>query len=130
MHPEEKLVLRAFKKNVVDVVDHIVELSQGERHYVKTLDDWRVVEEVCNFFANQWPHEFKDFKEAIPQIRHSKRSGARSQSGDMVHLASVPPRLMRLIKVIFPEQQWDKQFITKLVRNFPLMKVAGEQNLS
>lgn len=122
--PDIKIVLRAYKKRIVEQIDRIVELAHGQRDFIENESDWVVVEELLKFFASEWPHEFNDFIDAIPSIREAKGSGY-SKSNEIKHVGSIPPRFMKMLKAIFPAQQWDKTFINKFVKRFPLFKVGG-----
>lgn len=129
-NPSKKLFWRAYKENQVRTVNKIVELARGKREIVKTLDDWDIVEELLRFFASEWPAEFNEFRKSIPDIRSSRRDGGYSESGEIKYVGAMPPRFMKLIKAIFPFQQFDKKFVNKLVRKIPLFKVGGVNNLS
>lgn len=123
MDPSAPIVLKSFQRKMVDAVDHIIELAHGQRDFVTSESDWKVVEELIVFFAREWPSEWEEFKAAMPDIKQLKGSGY-SESKEMFHLGSVPPRLMKMVKAIFPAQQWDKKFANKLVKRFPLFKVG------
>ncbi len=124
-NPDAKIVLKAFRKSVVETVDNIVALAHGQRDFVVNESDWKVVEALCNFFAYQWPQEFEEFKATIPDIRSSRNDGGYSENKEMMYVGAIPPRLMKLIKAIFPAQQWDKKFTNKFVNRFKLFKVGG-----
>lgn len=123
-NPDAQIVLRQYERRIVERIDAIVELAHGERDTITTDNDWRVFEELIRFFAEEWPNEFEDFKTAIPGIRELKGDGY-SQTREIKHVGSLPPRLMRITKSIFPSQQWDKKFTGKLVKRFPLFKVGS-----
>lgn len=126
MNPTAVIVAKQFQKRIVSAVDRIVELSHGERDFIKSDSDWKVVGEIIKFFANEWPNEWIEFKNAMGDIKQIKGEGM-SRSRGIMHVGSIPPRLMKMIKIIFPAQQWDKKFTSKFVRRFPLFKV-GEIN--
>jgi hypothetical protein len=126
MNPSQKLYWAAFKKNDVDTIDHLVEISKGKRETIKSQKDWEIVSELLDFFAQRWPEEFKDFKQAIPDIRKSRRAGGYSKSKEIKYVGAFPPRFERLLRVIFPLQQFNKDFVNKLVKRIPLFKVGGE----
>ena len=111
-------------------VDKLLELSHGNRDVVKTEKDWEVVFALLRFFHDRWPDEFNDFKSQIPDIRGSRRAGGKSAEGNLMYVGALPPRFIRLIRTIFPLQQFDKKFIWKIVKKIPLFKVAGVNNLS
>lgn len=123
--PNVQLVWKSFERRLVDQVDAIVELAHGERELVKSDADWKIVEELVKFYARNWPAEFKEFKESIPDIREYKGEGY-SRSREIKHVASMPGRLMNIMKAIYPLQQWDKKFTDKFIKRFPLFKVGDE----
>ena len=129
-NPKFKLVWKQYQKKLVDRVDHIVELAQGNRDVVKSLKDWEIVGELFKFFADEWPAEYQEFRKTIPDIRRSRRAGGYSESRETRYVGALPPRFMRMLKAVFPQQQFDKSFANKLVRKIPLLKVGGENNLS
>lgn len=128
--PNAPIVWRRFQKKMVDQVDHIVELARGNRETVTTESDWVIVGELLKFFAENWKEEFEDFKAQIPDIRRSRNNNGMSASGEIKFVAVLPPRFERIIKSIFPFQQFDKKFISKLIMKFPVFRVGGVDNMS
>ena len=127
MDPDAIIVARQFEKRIVDRVDQIVHMARGERDEVKTESDWLVVDELMRFFVQEWPHEFVQFRDSIKDVRASRNSGGYSKSKEIKYTAAIPPRMERLLKVVFTHQTWDKKFIYNLIRRYPLLKVGGEQ---
>jgi hypothetical protein len=127
-NPSRSLVWRAYSKNVVDDVDRILDIAHGVREEVKTLNDWDIVIELLKFFARRWPGEFSEFKGQIDLIRKTRKSGAKSQSKEIMYVGALPFRFERLIKTIFPCQQFNKEFVYKLVKKISLFKVYKEGN--
>lgn len=123
-NPDAVIVLKQYEKRIVDRINHIVELAHGERDTITSENDWKVFEELLVFFKEEWSNEFNQFRESASDIRQAKGEGY-SKSREILHVGSIPPRLMKLVKAIFPSQQWDKKFVNKLVKRFPLFKVGG-----
>ena len=123
-NPKTRLVWRVYAKDIVRTIDKIVEMARGQRDKVKSGKDWEIVEELLKFFAVKWPAEFNEFRSAIPDIRSSRRDGGYSENKEIKYVGALPVRFMRLIKAVFPEQQFDKKFIYKLVRRIPLFRVG------
>lgn len=121
--PQAAIVLKQFERSIVEEVDHIVEIAHGQHDQVKSEKDWVVVEELVGFWARIWPQEYREFKSAIPVIREAKGKGY-SKSKEILHLGSIPPTLMKLIKAIFPLQEWNKEFCNSFVKRLPLFKVG------
>ena len=124
--PDKKLWWLQVRKEDVDDVDRLVALSHGKRETVQSPKDWEIIEELLKFFVTRWPREWEEFAKVIPQIKATRRTGGYSKSKEMMYLASLPPRFERLIKAVFPLQQFNKDFIYKLVNKFKVFKVGGE----
>ncbi len=126
--PESKIFMRAFRAKDVDDVDKLLEISRGNREVVKTDNDWNVLANLVVFYIKRWPSEWEEFRKTLPDIRKSRRAGGYSKTKEILYVASLPFRLERLIKVIFPYQQYDKKFMWEFVKRFKIFRVAGEQN--
>lgn len=118
---------RVFRKSDVTAVDRLLE-EVGCRQAVSSESDWVALERVLEFYWKAWPGEAKQFHSTIPDIRHTRNSGGYSKSREIKYVGAVPVRLNKLIKVIFPSQQWDKRFVNAFVKRFKLFKVGGELN--
>jgi len=126
MNPQTKIMLRQFERSLVEEVDTIVELAHGERDAVTTESDWRVFEELMKFWAKRWPNEYLEFKSTVSDIRETRNDGGYSQSKEIRYVGALPSqRFMKMVKAIFPMQQWDKKFTSKFVKRFPLFKIGG-----
>lgn len=125
MNPSKKMWWIQVRKQDVEDIDRIVELSKGNRDTIKTESDWQVFNELLKFFIYRWPSEFEEFKKTIPQIRATRRDGGYSANKEMMYIASLPPKLERLIKTVFPAQQFNKNFIYKLISRYTIFRVGG-----
>jgi hypothetical protein len=129
-NPDARIVWKQYERRLVDRTDRIVELAHGERDVVKTQSDWHVVSELLNFWCDEFPLEFQDFKNQIVDIRRSRNADGYSSTREIKYVGALPPRFMKMIKIIFPFQQFDKTFMNKLVNKITLFKVGGENNMS
>jgi len=130
LNPKKKLYRMQVRRRDLNDIDRLLEISKGHRETVSTQADWEVLDEVLKFFVNRWPHEFKDFRDAMPQIRATRNRGGYSKNKETMYLGALPPRFERLIKTMFPLQQMgNKEFMYKLVNRYSkLFKVGGEDN--
>lgn len=127
-NPDKKLVWRQFKEKDVKDVDRLVELSHGDRDVVKSQKDWEIFRSLVEFYAERWPNEFQEFTKTIKEIRSSRKRGGYSESKEILYVGSLPQRLMRIIRAIFPMQEFNKKFIWEMVKRFPIFKVTKEGN--
>lgn len=108
----------------VDAVNDLLNRYKGA-DAVKTEKDWNSVAGLVVFFIQNFPQEWAEFRKTIPDIRETRRSGGYSKSREIRYVASLPFRLERLIKVLFPHQQFDKLFVNKFVKRFKIFQVGG-----
>ena len=125
-NPNAPIVWRQFERSVVDDVDRIVELAHGNRDEITLESDWEVFEELLKFYSKRWPQEFKEFCQSVKEIRRTRSYKGYSKSKEMMYVGSIPERFMRIVKVVFPKQQFDKKFIWKMVKRYKIFKVGGE----
>ncbi len=127
-NPSQRIMLRAFQKKDVEAVDYLVRISQGANPAVETLNDWGILSKVFEFWTRRWPHEWHEFVTSIKEIRatRARKDGYSKQKGrsGVRYLGALPPRLMRLIKIVFPQQQWDREFTEKFTNNIKITKVG------
>lgn len=129
VNPNAKLVWRQFKEQDVADVDRIVALSSGIRDCVKSARDWEIFGELLNFYVKRFPEEFEEFRRGVLDTRKSRRDKGYSQDKGIMYVGTIPLRFMRIIGAIFPEQEFDKRFVWKMVKRFPVFKITGENNL-
>ena len=127
-HPEDPLVLRAFRQRDIDDVDRLIEISKGHREDIKTESDWNVVANLVVFYIQRWGAEWTEFRNSLPDIRQSRGSGGYSRSREIKYVGAIPLRLERLIKAIFPNYQMNKKFLYQFIRRFRVFQVGGVQN--
>jgi hypothetical protein len=128
--PSAHIVWKQYQKKLVDRTDHIIELAHGNRDVVKSGGDWKIVEELVSFWADEFPLEYQDFKSQIPDIRASRNAGGYSSTKEIKYLGALPQRFIKMIQIIFPFQQFNKEFMYKLIRKFPGFKIGGVVNMS
>ncbi len=125
--PNNRFVLRQFRSDDVMFFDKMIQLTQGKTKVV-TTQDWDNLREVVTYFAKRWPEEFSEFRKTMEDIRHSRNTGGYSKSREIKYVGALPPRLERIIKKLYIEQEMDKKFMNLLVKKMPVFKVGGENN--
>lgn len=127
MDPEFSFELRQIRREFVDAVDHLIKII-GDRDSITTEGDWSALNSVIEFYIARWPEDFKQFATSIPEIRESRNEGGYSESREIRYVGALPHKLERLIKLCFPYQEFNKDFIYKLIKRVRLFKVGGEGN--
>lgn len=128
LHPDERIMLRAFRQRDIKDVDRLIEISKGNREDVKTESDWNVVANLVVFYIQRWPQEWEEFRRTIPDIRQTRGAGGYSASKEIKYVGAIPLRLERIIKAIFPQNQFSKKFLYQFIRRFKVFQVGGVQN--
>lgn len=120
---------KLYPKPAVDIVDALVRLAHGRGGSAVTTEyDWKLVEDLVNFWVQQYPKEAKKFFSSLSGIREAREGNdGYSESKEMQYIASFPQdgKLLRFIKICFPHQQFDKKFMSKFIRRFPKFKIGG-----
>lgn len=118
---------KRYPKHVVEGVDYLVRLSRG-RTDVVTSDDWVLVAKIVEFWSRMYPQEWSDYIASMNMIKgtRARKDGYSREKGreGVRYLAAVPERLMRLIKVVFPQQQWNREFTEKFTGNIKVSRVG------
>ena len=114
-------------KNDLQYIDHLVKIGSG-RQSVKSESDWLVISKIFEYWTRRWPNEWQEFGSTIKDIRATRlNKQGMSASGDTKYVGALPLRLMKLIQIIFPFQQFNKKFVNQLVNKINIVKV-GERN--
>lgn len=128
--PQSQFMLRQFRENDVMFVDKLISehKSAGGNDTVKTDKDWDVLKNAFTYFARRWPEDYQTYRSTQESIRKTRGKGGYSKSREIKYLASLPLRFERIIKRLYPKQQFDKAFMYKIVKRMPIFKIGGEQN--
>lgn len=124
---DPEIEYRPYPRWVLSLVDSLIKVGRGRGgETVRTENDWKLVEDIFSFWVKQYPKESKEFFDTVPQIRNTRtRADGLSDSKEIKYVGTLPPRLMHFIKIFFPYQQYDKDFVYKLVKRFAILKVGG-----
>jgi hypothetical protein len=115
------------KKTDIQAIDYLVKIGRGKQT-VSSAHDWMILAKVFEFWTRRWPDEWQEFAKTVKDIKATRlNSKGTSASGEIKYVGVLPPRFERLIKVIFPMQEFNKEFVYKLTRNIKITKV-GEKN--
>ena len=126
LHPDDDITLKVYTQRDVDAVDKLLELSKGNREEIRTEEDWNVLANLVVFYIQRWANEWMEFRQTMPDIKETRRKGGYSKSKEIKYVGAMPPRLMKLIKIIFPYQQYDKKFMYEFIRRFQVFQVGGK----
>lgn len=114
-------------KNDIQAIDQLVKIGRG-RQTITSDSDWMVVAKIFEFWTRRWPQEWQEFGSTIKDIRETRlNKQGMSESGDTKYVGALPLRLMKIIQIIFPLQQFNKKFVNNLVKRIKIIKV-GERN--
>lgn len=116
-----------YKKDVEDV-NYLVRISHGCGEKVTTDKDWGVVAKLFEFWTRKWTDEWQEFGQTIVDIKQTRlNKKGTSKTNEIKYVGALPPRFAKLIKIIFPKQQFDKKFVYALTNKIKITKV-GEKS--
>lgn len=120
--------MRAMRRKDVMAVDYLIKVV-GFREDVKTIDDWGAVAKIIEFYSRQWPNEWSDYITEMDNIRatRARKDGFSREKGQegTRYLGAYPGgHFPKLFSVIFPNQQWTREFVEKLVNNIKISRVG------
>lgn len=111
-------------KHIVQQIDKLVVESRG-RTDVQTESDWVLVSKIFEFWTRAFPNEWAEFAEQIRLIKDTRlNKQGYSQSREIRYVGALPIRFERLIKTCFPNQQFDKSFMSKLTNHIKIVRVG------
>ena len=120
--------IKVFHKKDVEDVNYLVHIAHGKRETVNSSEDWEVVAKIFEFWTRRWPSEWQEYARTVLDIRSTRsRKDGLSRTHEIKYVGTLPPRFMRLVKAIYPQQQFDKKFVYGLVNRIKITKV-GEKN--
>lgn len=116
------------KLSLVDEIIHKVRFNTSGT--VESDLEWEAVVLMFNLFKVEYPDHYEWFKDKITEYRRATDSShgvIKDDSGDsMQHQLEIPEGFHMYIHTIFPNQKWDKKFVTRLIRELPILKVADK----
>lgn len=122
-----------YERPIVQFVDALVEYAQhnGSFKTVRTEKDWDTLIYIMKGFFALFPKTAEEFKKQIEDMRARQLRAhaiAKDDRGNSIqHQLKIPKPLYQMIKIIFPEQKWDKKFVLKFAQRFPQFKVTHDK---
>jgi len=119
-----------------DFANALVKIGRGRggtSARVNTEADWRVVEDIVRLYAKAFPTTWREFLRSNRIIRQNQRTefgllGDRETKkggeAQIRQLGQWPFDLERFIKVIYPNQPFDKRFIREFMRRLPAFRTS------
>lgn len=130
--PSFDYVMKPVKRADIEAVDYLNKIAGGQHSTVETVSDWGIVAKILEFWCRRWPSEWQEFAKSMSEIRatRARKDGYSREQGrhGVRYLGAIPLRLMRLIKVIFPDQQWNREFTDKFTNNIKITKVGEKMD--
>lgn len=120
----------SFPKHMVEAVDSLVLLAREHGSNAKTIEseaDWKVVEGIFKVWVAYCPKEYKAFSQSQKDVRRgsfNRFASSEERGGAMIkHQLNLPMHFDAMLRAIYPKQKWDKKFIAKIARRFPILQV-------
>jgi len=117
-----------MKTSDVEAIDYLLKISKG-RETVSTDKDWMIVAKLFEFWTRRWPEEWQEFGETIEAIKGTRLNKyGTSKSNEIKYVGALPYRFERMLKGLFPMQQFDKKFIYALTKRIKIVKVGERKD--
>ena len=120
----------AISAKKLNKIDKIVELAKGRPTFVDGDKDWEIIWELFVLWHEAFPENFEEFSRYIAEYRRNlknKDGMFKSESGELYQAQlEIPEKLFIMIKTIYPDQKWDRKFVSSLARRLPILKIADK----
>lgn len=119
-----------FPSRTIKAVDHLVKLAKHTtpKGRVESPNDWRILKETILVWSKYYPEDFTQFTESAKQLKraHQFNKGIAKGDGEALiqHQLEIPEKLYHMIMSMFPNQNFDKEFVQKFMKELPLFDVT------
>lgn len=116
-----------YERSIVEFTDKLIEMNKmhGSHLSVEGDGDWKTIEFMYKGFKIMYPKSAHDFEKLMKftQQKTLKNKGISKEGSAMLeYLLEVPAPLYHMMRVIFPMQAWNKEFVQLFKKHFPQMK--------
>jgi len=120
----------AVSNRKLQTVERIVELAKDRPTFVDGDKDWEVIWELFVLWYSEYPEQYDEFQKSIAEIRNNLKDSKgmiREDGADLwQRQLEIPATFYSMIKAIYPDQKWDRKFVSGLARRIPILKVADK----
>lgn len=111
-----------YETPIVKFVDYIIDkrIEMGRPTSITNERHWDLVSVIIKGWGDLYPEYANPFSDHMKTVRrHATRLGV-SREGEAIlqHQLEIPQSLYLLIKKAFPDQKWDKKFVSKFAQRF------------
>jgi len=127
---------RLVERWVSDLADAVVKLGKGRggpNVQVSTESDWQVIAGLVDLYANTFRQEWKEFVKtnrlvaSHQRTRHGLLGDKATKKGGEAQIRQLgqwPFELEVMIKTIWPDQKFTKEFYRKFMDRIPVFRTA------
>lgn len=116
----DQLTGRLLDANLVEFVDRIIPMSNHR-------SPWEVIDEMITFWASKNPVQYKSFIIEVKEkkLSRSNQYGGATSSGQR-YMLDVPHDLLVMIRVVYPDMEFDKKFFREFAKRFKQFAVVDK----
>lgn len=121
-------------KRVSSLLEYI-QKNRSPTKRVETSNDWQVVTTLYNFWKREQPLEYKFFMDAVQRYKNAYENNkfgemidqatGKKSAMELRHSLEIPERFYNIFTSVYPEQQWDKEFIRKFLKEIPELNLLS-----
>jgi hypothetical protein len=121
--PNEGITYHPYPRAIVEWVDKMIDYKK-ETHCPDHVDgeaSWKLLEYLFEGWKVLYPQEAVEFEQSMDFIRrHTVNHGISKDKGEAIiqHQLEVPAGFFKMFRILFPFQNWDKKFVSQLVKRF------------
>ena len=111
-----------YERYLVEFTDSLIDIAKrnGSKSRVETSHDWKTLDYIYRGWRILFPQTSKEFEDHMKNWRLLATKGGLSKEKNALiqHKLEIPLPLYQMIKTIFPDQKWNKEFVKKFSQNF------------
>lgn len=124
MGPADDLEYVSFNKQTVDWIDSLIEFQKkhGSNSKISGEGDWLVLEYMYKGLSTLYPDQMKLFEDSMKFHRSMNKFGkgvTKEKNAMVQHKIEIPQVFYHFLKILYPFQQLDRDFVNKLEKRFP-----------
>jgi hypothetical protein len=126
-NPKAGIKMIPYEREIVAFIDKLLEVANrnGSKGALQTSLDWNTLDFLYKGWKVLYPEDASTFENHMKQTHtlNYRRDGIAKEKNAMIqHILEIPSPLYQMIKVIFPDQKWDKRFVRDFAKHFPGMR--------
>ena len=128
--PNEGIEQVPYPRHLVEAIDKIIEMKRdlGVPDHVEGDNAWKVFDFIYEVWKTLYPDNYLEFvqtqQETWANLKNDYAASDREGEAQIRKVVEIPEKLFQMVMTTFPNQKWDKPFLTKLAKRIPLLRAS------